>query len=50
MGRSMGVFYADNGFIVFQDPEWIQGAVNVLIGLFYRVRLVANVAKNKTMT
>ena len=30
-------------------PEWLHGALNVLIGLFQRSRLVANVAKSKAM-
>ena len=45
----MGVFYTDYGLIVSRAPEWIQGAVNVLIGLFRRVVLMDNVAKSKTM-
>ena len=31
---SIGVFYADNGLIGSSDLEWLQGAINVLIGLF----------------
>ena len=44
VGSYMGVFYANDVIIVFRDPEWIQGVINVLIGLFQRVGLLANVA------
>ena len=50
VGRCTGVFYADDSMIVSKDPEWIQGAINLLIGLFRRVNLVTNVVKSKTMT
>ena len=33
VGQIMGVFYAYNGFIGSQDPEWLQRALNVIIGL-----------------
>ena len=33
-----------------RDLEWLQEAINVLIGIFIRVNLMANVAKFKTMT
>ena len=46
----MGVFYANEGMIGSWDPEWLQGAINILIGLFIRVGIMANVAKSKTMT
>ena len=36
--------------VVSQDPEWLQGSLNVLIVLFRRYKLVANVAKSKVMT
>ena len=45
----MGLFYADDGIIISRDPEWILGAITVLIGLFGRVRLMVNVAKYKTI-
>ena len=50
VGRFMGVFYADEGMIGSRDPEWLQGTINVLIGLFRRVILMTNVARSKTMT
>ena len=50
MGRSLGVFYADDGLIGSQDTKWIQGDLDVLIGLFRRFGLITNVEKSKTMT
>ena len=32
-----------------RDSEWLQGAVNALVGLFIGVILMVNVAKSKTM-
>ena len=46
----MGAFYTDDGMIGSRDPEWIQGAINVLIGLFRRVFLMANDEKSNTLT
>ena len=48
--RCMGVFYEDHGMIGLRYPEWIQGVIDVLIGLFRRVCLMANVEKSNTMT
>ena len=50
VGRSLEVFYADNGFIGLWDLEWLQGVLNVMIGPFLRIGLMDNVAKSKTMT
>ena len=50
VGRCIKLFYTDNGVMVSRDLEWIQGALNVIIGLFRRCALVTNVAKSKTMT
>ena len=50
VGRCIKLFYTDNGVMVSRDLEWIQGALNVIIGLFCRSSLVTNVAKSKTMT
>ena len=49
LGRSLGVFYAVDGLIWSQDPEWFQGVLNRFIGLFLRIFLMANVTKYKTM-
>ena len=31
LGRILGVFYLDDGILVFGDPEWLQGALNIFI-------------------
>ena len=46
VGRSFGVFYADNDILSLQDPAWLQGSLNILIGLFHRIGLMYNVAKS----
>ena len=28
---SLGVFYLDNGLLDYQDPEWLRGALSILI-------------------
>ena len=40
----MIVFYSDDGMIGSRDAEWLQVDINVIIGLFRRVGLMANVA------
>ena len=50
MGWSLGVFYVDDDLLVSREPEWIQVALNVLIRLFRRIGLAANVAKSKMIT
>ena len=50
VGKSVVVFYEDDGIIGYQDLEWLHGASNVIIGLFRRIGLMDNVAKSKTMT
>ena len=50
VGRSFGFFYADDGILVSQDPDFLHGSLNVLITLFWRIRLAANVAKSKKIT
>ena len=47
VGRSLEVFYAENGFIGLRDPEWLQGGINILIGPFLWIGLMDNVAKSK---
>ena len=49
VGKSVVVFYEDDGIIGYQDLEWLHGALNVLIGLFRRIGLMDNVAKSKMM-
>ena len=50
VGRSINVFYADGGLIGLRYLELLQGAINVLIVVFRRVCLLANIKKSKTMT
>ena len=50
VGSSMGVFYAYYVMIGSQSLEWIQEAINVLIRLLCRFRLMSNVAKSKSVT
>ena len=45
MGRRLGIFYADNGVLGAWDSEWLQNALNVLIGPFHLYRFVA-IVKN----
>ena len=49
IGRCMEIFYADDGMIGLREPKWLQWSINVLIGIFRRVSLMANVAKYNTM-
>ena len=50
VGRCLGLFYTNYGMVGLRDLEWLQGALNVLIGPFWWHRLVANIAKSKAMT
>ena len=34
VGRCMGLFYAEDNVVGSWDKEWLQGALNVFIGLF----------------
>ena len=43
------VFYADDGMVVSSEPAWIQGAINSLVAIFYRVGLLTNVGKTVSM-
>ena len=49
VGRCMSVFYVDDVMIRSRELEWLQGANNILIVIFRRVGLMANVEKYKTM-
>ena len=46
---SLGVFYMDGVLLISRDPECLKGKLNILIGLFYQIGLVSNIAKLKTM-
>ena len=39
------LFYADDGMVASSDPQWLQGALNTLVGLFDRVGMQTNVGK-----
>ena len=50
VGQCLGVFYTDDGMVRSRKPDWVQNVINVLVGLFRRYGLVANVVKPCTMT
>ena len=50
VGWCLGVFYADNGMVGSRDLDWLQHAMNVLVGLFRRYGMAYNFAKSRTMT
>ena len=50
VGWILGVFYVNYGLLWSRYLEWIQGALNVIIFLFLRIGLMANVAESKMMT
>ena len=45
MGRCLGVFYTNNGMVEAWESDCLQNKLNVLIILFRRYRLVANIVK-----
>ena len=49
LGRWLVGFFAGDGMIGTKDSEWLQNALNVLIVVFRRYGLAANVAKSQTM-
>ena len=49
LGRCIKISYTDNGVVGLRDQEWLQGALNMLIDLFFQYRLVANVANSKAI-
>ena len=49
VGRCVVLFYADNCMVGSRNPDWLQHAMNFLVGLFSRYGLAANVAKSRTM-
>ena len=50
IGQCLGVFYANDGMVGSWDLDWLQHLMNVLVGLFRRYFLEANVSKSHTMT
>ena len=49
VGRCLVVFYDDNVMVGSCNPDWLQHATNVLVGLFRSYGLVANIAKSCTI-
>ena len=49
VGWGMKILYAYNGIIRSREPEWLQGPLNVLIGISRQIGLMSNVAKSKVM-
>ena len=50
VGICMGIFYANNGVLGLWYTEWLQGTLNVIIGLLSQCGMVVNVFKSKAMT
>ena len=49
-GKILGVFYAHDGLLGFQDTECLQSTLNVLIGMFRMIGLAFNVYNPNTTT
>ena len=49
VGRYLGVFYDEDGMVGSRDSDWLQNVMNVLVGLFRRYGMAANIAKSRTM-
>ena len=49
VGRCLGFFYADDGMVGSRNSDWLHHVMNILVGLFRRYGLAANVAKLRTM-
>ena len=48
-GRCLGVFYVNDGMVISRDADWLQHAMNILVGLFRWYSLENNVVKSCTM-
>ena len=46
IGQCLGVFYANDGMVGSWDLDWLQHFMNVLVGLFRRYFLEANVSSH----
>jgi len=46
----MAIFYADDAMLISRDPEQLQEALDIIVGLFERVGLWTNATKTKVMT
>ena len=45
----VALFYADDGYIASRDPELLDRALEIIVGLFERVGLRTNTSKTETM-
>ena len=50
VGRCLRVFYANDNMLGSIDPDWMQHLMNVLVDLFRRYGLTANVSNSLLMT
>ena len=50
VGRCLGVFYSNDNMVGSRYPKWLQHSMNILVSLFQRHGLAANIAKSRTMT
>ena len=48
--QCVGILYAGNGMFGSRERDWLQHAMNVLVGLFRMYGLVANIIKSCKMT
>ena len=49
IGEILSLIYADDDQLSAMDREWLQQALNVLVGMFERMGLKVNIAKTKFM-
>ena len=49
IGRCLRVFYSKDYIVVLCDSDWLHHVMTILVGLFRRYILAANVAKSYTM-
>ena len=49
IGEILSLIYADDDQLSAVDREWLQRALNILVGLFERMGLKVNIAKTKFM-
>ena len=49
IGEILSLIYADDDQLSAMDREWLQRALNILVGMFERMGLKVNIAKTKFM-
>jgi hypothetical protein len=49
MATFFAIFYVDDAYLASRDPEFLQRALNVIVGLFSHVGLKTNAQKMQTM-